>query len=463
MKKIILSVLTLLAISTTVNAQNVNIPDANFKNWLLNNTNLNTNGDLEVQLSEANNYSLAINVGSLSISDLTGIEEFINAVQLNCSGNQLTSLDVSNNPNLNLLNCSNNDLSSLDMRNISTSTLFNSSSFNATGNSNLTCISVDNVSGAQSTWTNLDAQTSFSTNCPPPCTVTIPDANFKAYLVGNTAINTNGDTEIQCSEATAFTGTISCNNMSISDLTGIEEFINLTELSFGTNNITQVDLSNNTALSSLICYQNSLTSLTLTNNIALNHLNYDQNSITTIDLSSNLSLQTLRCANNSITSLDVSGLPALYLIHCSHNSLINLNVANGNNTNINNGFFFAHVNPNLTCIEVDDVTYSTTNWTTIDPASSFSLNCGGSIGVNEANGLLSEVEIYPNPVQNELFLDLGQNQATQINILNVSGQVVQSIVNNNVKSIDVSGLNQGIYILKIQTEHGISMNRFVKK
>ena len=31
--------------------------------------------------------------------------------------------------------------------------------------------------------------------------VNIPDANFKAYLVGNTAINTNGDAEIQVSEA----------------------------------------------------------------------------------------------------------------------------------------------------------------------------------------------------------------------------------------------------------------------
>ena len=38
--------------------------------------------------------------------------------------------------------------------------------------------------------------------------VNIPDANFKAYLVGNTAINTNGDTEIQVSEANSYTGYI---------------------------------------------------------------------------------------------------------------------------------------------------------------------------------------------------------------------------------------------------------------
>ena len=30
--------------------------------------------------------------------------------------------------------------------------------------------------------------------------VNIPDANFKAYLVGIAAINTNGDSEIQVSE-----------------------------------------------------------------------------------------------------------------------------------------------------------------------------------------------------------------------------------------------------------------------
>jgi hypothetical protein len=38
--------------------------------------------------------------------------------------------------------------------------------------------------------------------------VNIPDANFKAALVGNGEINTNGDDEIQVSEAEAYTGTV---------------------------------------------------------------------------------------------------------------------------------------------------------------------------------------------------------------------------------------------------------------
>lgn len=57
--------------------------------------------------------------------------------------------------------------------------------------------------------------------------VNIPDANFKAYLVGNSAINTNADTEIQVSEAMAFTGNIFASNLGITDLTGVEAFTSL--------------------------------------------------------------------------------------------------------------------------------------------------------------------------------------------------------------------------------------------
>jgi hypothetical protein len=35
----------------------VNIPDANFKNYLLANTDINTNEDNEIQCAEAENYS----------------------------------------------------------------------------------------------------------------------------------------------------------------------------------------------------------------------------------------------------------------------------------------------------------------------------------------------------------------------------------------------------------------------
>ena len=466
MKKIILSIISILTISIGLNAQIVNIPDANFKAYLVGNSLINTNADSEIQVSEATAFSGTIHCTSLNISDLTGIEAFTNIIriwcqdnaltsldvsyntalyELICHTNQLTSLDLSSNTALENLACSDNQITSLDISNTYMESLdctynaltylnvangnnmFGFYSFWAINNPNLTCIQVDDVAWSNTNWSSsVDATASFSLNCPPPCTVNIPDANFKAYLVGNAAINTNGNSEIECTEASTFTGQILCFNASISDLTGIEAFTAVTQLNFYNNSVTSVDLSQNTALTFLRCSDNDLTSLDVSQNTALNYLDLQGNSITSIDVSQNTALLTLdcqtnslnsldvtqntaltslECYSNSLTSLDVSQNTALTYLSCNNNSLISLdvsalvnletlqvqnndltslNVANGNNTIMNTSVFGFNTtgNPSLSCIEVDDVAYSTANWTNIDATSSFSTNCGGVTLVN---------------------------------------------------------------------------------
>ena len=61
---------------------------------------------------------------------------------------------------------------------------------------------------------------------------------------------------------------------------------------------------------------------------------------------------------------------------CDNNQLTNLDVRNGNNTNFT--LFEATTNPNLTCINVDDALWSTTNWTNIDQQHYFSNSCSGT-------------------------------------------------------------------------------------
>lgn len=95
--------------------------------------------------------------------------------------------------------------------------------------------------------------------------VSIPDANFKAYLVGNTAININGDSEIQVAEASAFAGTIDCANKNIINLDGIESFVNTTSLIISGNQLTKLDISKNLKLASLFCAGNRLKTLNLKN------------------------------------------------------------------------------------------------------------------------------------------------------------------------------------------------------
>ena len=248
--------------------------------------------------------------------------------------------------------------------------------------------------------------------------VYIPDANFKAYLVGNNAINTNSDTEIQLSEASAFTGTIDCNGQNIYDLTGVEAFTALTELYCYTNYLTSLNVSSNIALESLHCSGNQIPSLDISSNTALIFLNCQGNQIgsldlsnttaleaiycglnqlTSLDLSSNTSLTFLDCFGNQLTYLDVSNNTSLGLMGCGANQLASIDVSNNtvltvlscinnqleclNFKNGNNTYLIslsASGNPNLTCIEVDDVNYSTTNWTSIDAQTSFSMDCNNN-------------------------------------------------------------------------------------
>jgi hypothetical protein len=311
-----------------------------------------------------------------------------------------------------------------------------------------------------------------------PCTVNIPDANFKAYLVGNTAINTNADTEIQCSEATAFTGMINCTNASISDLTGIEAFISLTELGFSLNSVSIVDVTQNialtyldcrnnslsaldvtqnTALIELFCNSNSITNLNVNNNTILTGLFCNNNLITSLNVSNNTNLIDLKCETNSLISLDVSQNIALTRLWCDNNQLTSLNATNGNNTNIT--LFNAHSNPNLTCIQVGDAAYSTTNWTNIDAQTSFSTNCNGTVGINELKS--TTMTISPNPTK-ELLNIKTTSTIEQVTIYSISGSLVKNI-NQNINRVNVEDLTEGMYILVIKTENGITRNRFIKE
>jgi Leucine-rich repeat (LRR) protein len=157
--------------------------------------------------------------------------------------------------------------------------------------------------------------------------VNISDANFKIYLVGNTAINTNGDSEIQVSEASTFNGVINCNSMNISNLKGIEAFTDLTVLYCSENQLTSLDVSKNTALTFLSCNENQLTSLDVSKNLFLSGLLFGFNQLTSLDVSKNAALTELNCGSNQLKSLDVSKNTALTWLICVNNKLTSLDVS----------------------------------------------------------------------------------------------------------------------------------------
>jgi Leucine-rich repeat (LRR) protein len=128
-----------------------------------------------------------------------------------------------------------------------------------------------------------------------------------------------------------------------------------------------------------LCYDNQLTSLDVSQNTALTILWCDDNQLTSLDVSQNTALTILWCDDNQLTSLDVSQNTALFNLSCADNQLTSLDVRNGNNTHFTG--FYATNNPNLYCINVDDDAFSTFNWIganyfSFDSQSYFSNNCG---------------------------------------------------------------------------------------
>jgi PKD repeat protein len=230
MKKLLfISTLVLLTFTTKLSAQFVNIPDLNFKSFLLSNSSINTTFDAEITYVEASAYNGSIFAGTQGISDLTGIEAFTNLTVLdvsqnalstidlsqnialtsfNCSFNSLTCLDLSNNPNLTSVDCSMNNLTKLNLKSGNNIAL---TSMTCTGNAiGLTCIQVDNAAAAMSApgW-NEDTWSVYNALCTQPVagfTTNAPVCYNSSVVFTNTSLNSTqwfwdfGDTGISTNQ-----------------------------------------------------------------------------------------------------------------------------------------------------------------------------------------------------------------------------------------------------------------------
>jgi len=158
MKKIFL-IFLMLPLFTL--AQKTYVPDGAFEQALIN-LDLDDIFDDSVFTSAIDTVQI-LYLSNDGIADLTGIENFTALTGLFCNDNQLTELDLSNNPNLFELNCRNNLLTSLDVRNGNNLGLWY---FTATFNPDLYCIDVDEVANANANW-EKDSGCVFFTDCFP--------------------------------------------------------------------------------------------------------------------------------------------------------------------------------------------------------------------------------------------------------------------------------------------------------
>ena len=150
-----------------------------------------------------------------------------------------------------------------------------------------------------------------------------PDANFRTVVK---KFDTNQDSSLSDTEIAAVKK-INCSNKGITNLKGIEYFTSLNILWCTDNQLTALDVSENTALTKLNCCFNKLTSLDVSKNTALTILECHVNRLTSLDVSKNTALTELNCSINKLTALDVSKNTALTELYCNDNQLTSLDVS----------------------------------------------------------------------------------------------------------------------------------------
>ncbi len=278
--------------------------------------------------------------------------------------------------------------------------------------------------------------------------VNIPDENFKAaVMTHDPVIDINGDGELQVSEASSYSGALNLSMLEISDLTGIEAFTAVTELNCDFNELTSLDISNNSNLEELSCSSNSLEALNVSLNTALVKLVCGSNSLTELDVSNNPDLESLACGGNPIQLLDLRNNSALISFSCSYSNLNSLDLRNGSNENMQ--MILINNNPDLSCVSVDNADYATANWMGVDSHTTFRNSC--SVDISEFDKQCV-VEVYPNPFSDRISIGFEELSTYHIRMFDVFGRMVHSESFTGTECIvSTSYLVKGTYVLQVQS------------
>jgi len=244
---------------------------------------IDTDGDGRISTSEARAVTY-LDISNEAVTDLGGIDSFTNLDTLICEYNQLTEVDVSENPGLLYLACGwNFDLANLDV------------SKN---------ISLKHLSCGSHILTDLDVS-------------------------HNTAL-----TYLKCAS-------IGNSKIDVTKNILLETFVCYM------NKLTSLDISKNKSLKYFDCAANQLENIDLSMNPALKTLRCSSNMLTSLDVSMNPYLESLDCGFNKLTMLDVSrntflndltinNMPSLFklCVEVRPFPIFNVNVWSGGSPNV---------------------------------------------------------------------------------------------------------------------------------
>ncbi len=268
---------------TDVAVNQTNFPDEFFRHFVTNKF-----GTTLKAIDRLNTDELNLETYS-HIADLTGIKYFDRLQVLRVPGNNLTTLDMSDNKLLRYLEVQNNKLTLLDLR----------------SNPKLTFLNCRDNQIRDLRVNNLDR---------------LSDLNCRNNKIQNLDVSTCPDlTNLDCDynqlsrlnlTQNKYLKTLYCNNNNISSL-DLNYCTRLTKAWFHNNKLTGTfSLGNNTKLTDVNCNSNDISTLLLPNNpTSLEILDCSSNRLSTFDLSAATGLKKINVQYNQLTSMKLPSAP----------------------------------------------------------------------------------------------------------------------------------------------------------
>ena len=427
---ILLTVLALIGLSQSVTAQTDTLVSMTSNadtitigvTWSPSTAVVKANG---VVLPNADYASNSIPVNESGMVFIT-TEDKAQLTILSCSNNQLTALDVTNNPVLIALLCSYNQLTTLNVT-------------NNTALEHLFC--------SDNQLTALDV-----TNNTALIFLSCFDNQLTELVTNNPVL-----TELYCYN----------NQLTALDVTNNPV---LEQLGCANNYLTALDVTNNPALKQLHCFNNQLTALDVTNNPALTDLHCFNNQLTALDVTNNTVLRALQCNNNQLTELDIIHNTGWMLLRADGQQ-IEVPILAGATT-FSNPILYTTVEGEQ-MIEIETVEYAyqtevlitgdTMRFTTNPIAGMDEYAFSGTItfvtetSIAETQPII--INIYPNPAQHTLYIQ-SEEAVEQVSIYDISGRMLLQETGTS-QSIDLNNLTNGIYLVKVKIAGGETVKKIV--
>ena len=304
-----------------------------------------------------------------------------------------------------------------------------------------------------------------------------PDAAFREFLkTGKSGESRNGDLIDKnqdgklSQEEIAAVKAINCYGLfgldpaanpadPIEKLTGIECFTALEYLKCNNNQLTELDVSNNTELKWLECNNNQLAELNVSNNTALTRLDCSFNSLTKLNVSNDAALEDLNCGTNQLAELNVSNNTALKSLNCNDNQLTELVV--GNNTALTSLDCGGNELTELDVSKNTELTRLNCHWSYLKELNVSKntkleyLSCGhnqmtkldvsNNTELKELQCVLSQLTELDVSKNTELkVLDCNNNQLTKLDVSKNTELELLDCSDNQLTSLDIGNTNCGL-------------------